>query len=324
MPSAMVPSFVLSPFQVLLNNLSDELHERNLHSLIHICGDLIPGAQRERITTGWDAFSILRQRNIIGSEPEKMANLLAIIKELRPKRKDLVLKIKRHIQDNYDEPDLRDFESSSDNTLPFRDRVISRPPTSMPPIPQEDCCRVRCSGFAFSCNPCCDACCGCAILAILFSLLALVTLTALSLGNKDLQPETTTKAVLSVVFGFLAVCSVISVIYIRYCRPRHQLNYKVLPTSRDIRTNLASSAILNYSRTSYNSMGQRLESPRYVCSSFQSCQNTPSNSLTSRASSVPSYQRLSDDIVPDGSPPDDCPEIFTQNVEDDEDDFIEV
>ena len=305
---AMVPSFVLNPFQLLLNNLSDELHERNLHSLIHVCGDHIPGAQRERITTGWDAFTILRQRNVIGSEPEKVKNLLAIIKELRPKRKDLVLKIKRHIQDNYEEPNLilKDLESSSDS------RPLFRVPSTSPHIPREDCCRIHCSGLACSCNPCCDACCCCAILALLFTLLALVTLMAWWLGGHNLHPNIKHEAVLSVVgfFGFLAVCSVISVIYIRYCRPTDQPNYTVLPISRDIRTNLASFATSDSSRTSYNSMGERHE-----CSCSQSGQNTASGSLTSRASSVPSYPLLPDDIVPNGFPWDDYPEFFNQNVQ---------
>ena len=322
----MVPSFVLDPFQLLLNNLSDELHERNLHSLIHVCGDLITGAQRERITTGWDAFTILRQRNVIGSEPEKMKNLLAIMKELRPRRKDLVLKIKRHIQVNYEEPDLilNDLESSSDSPLPFR--VISRPSTSTSHIHQEDCCRVHCSGLVCSCNPCCDACCCCVILAILFPLLALVTLMARSLAGKD---DISREAVATVdtvvgVFGFLAVCSVVSVIYLRYCRPRNRLNYTVLPSSLDIRSNQASYATSDSLRTSYNSMQQRIETPRCECSCSQSGQNTASSSLTSRASSVPSYPLLPDNIVPDNFPWDDYSEFFNQNVQGEEVNLLEV
>lgn len=274
----MIPSFVLNPFQLLLNNLSDELHERNLHSLINVCADHIPGAQRERITTGWDAFTILCQRNVIGSEPEKMKNLLTIFKELRPKRKDLVHKIKRHIQDNYEHPNLilKDIESSSDKPISFR-----VPSTSVPHMPQEDCCHthVHCPGLACSCNPCCDARCCCVILAILFTLLALVTLMAWSLGGNDVPPKITHEAVLCIVgvFGLLAVVSVISVIYIRYCAPRDQLNYTVLPISRDIRTHLASYATSDSSRTSYNSMGERLGSPKYECSCSQSGQNTASS-----------------------------------------------
>lgn len=323
----MVPSFVLNPFQLLLNNLSDELHERNLHSLINVCADHIPGAQRERITTGWDAFTILCQRNVIGSEPEKMKNLLTIFKELRPKRKDLVHKIKRHIQDNYEHPNLilKDIESSSDKPISFR-----VPSTSVPHMPQEDCCHthVHCPGLACSCNPCCDARCCCVILAILFTLLALVTLMAWSLGGNDVPPKITHEAVLCIVgvFGLLAVVSVISVIYIRYCTPRDQLNYTVLPISRDIRTHLASYATSDSSRTSYNSMGERLGSPKYECSCSQSGQNTASSSLTSRASSVRSYPLFPDDIVPNGFPWDDYPEFLNQNVrvEDEEADLIEV
>ena len=136
--SAMV-SMVLDPFQILLNNLSNELHERNLQSLIHVCGELIPGGQRERISSGWDIFSILRHQNVIGSEPKKMVNLLLIIKELKPKRRDLVNMIKRHVQECYEQPEviLQDFESS-DSNLPFP--VISS--RSSTPIPQEDCCRI--------------------------------------------------------------------------------------------------------------------------------------------------------------------------------------
>ena len=305
----MVPSFVLSPFQILLNNLSDELHERNLHSLIHVCGDIIPGAQRERIATGWDVFSILWQRNIIGSEPEKMANLLAIIKELRPKRKDLVVKIKRHIQENYEEPDslLKDLDSSSDKTLSFRSRVISRPPKSMPGIPQQDCCRVQCPGCTFSCDACC--CCSSVVLAILFSLLVLVVLMARYLGKehlKHIEPVVSVACVLGLMAVFI-------VIYVRYCRRSDQLNYEILPTSHDIRTNLASYAASHSWRTSYHSMGQRVESS-------QSGQNTASSSLTSRASSVPNCPLLPDDVVPDGFPRNDYPELFTQDVEDEEND----
>ena len=303
---------VLDPFQILLNNLSSELHERNLHSLIHVCGDLIPGVQRERITSGWDAFSVLRQRNVIGSEPVKMANLLTIIKELRPKRKDLVIKIKRHIEENYEEPELilKDLESGSDSTLPFH--VISRPSTHIPHIPQEDCCRIRCSGFASSCITCCDACCCCVISAILFSFLAILAALAwysnIPVVSEHLKSDNDRKQAgpfVIGVLGFLAVCSVISAIYIRYYRPRDQPNYTVLPTSQEIRSNLASYAVSDSTRTSYNSMGR----PRHegYCSSEQ---YTASSSLASGASSV-RYPLLPDDVVPDGFPRDDYPEFFT-------------
>ena len=33
----------ISPFKILLNNLNGELDQRNLESLVHVCGELIPG-----------------------------------------------------------------------------------------------------------------------------------------------------------------------------------------------------------------------------------------------------------------------------------------
>ena len=308
---------VLKPFPLLLNDLSNELHEMNLHSLIHVCEDLIPAGQRENIRSGWEAFSILRQLNVIGREPEKMANLLVIIKALRPRRRDLVTKIKRHIQDNYENPDLilKDFESSSDVT------VISRPSTPIiSHIPQEDCCRIRCCGLACIYNPCCDACCCCVILALLFFFLAIIAALAwysnIPVVSKYLKSDdgTTTAGLFVIsILGFLAVCSVISVIYIRYCRP-DQLNYAMLPSPQEIRSNQASYASSESVQfPSYNSaMGRRIEPPRRECS-YSSGQYTASSSLTSRASLR--YPRLPDDVVPDCFPQDDFIDVLTQEVE---------
>jgi len=66
----------LNPFQLLLNDISNELNQRNLQSLIHVCGNFIPGGQRENINTGWEVFSILRQQNLIGEESDQMKFLL--------------------------------------------------------------------------------------------------------------------------------------------------------------------------------------------------------------------------------------------------------
>ena len=323
---------VLNPFQILLNDLSNELHEKNLHSLIHVCGDLIPTGQREKISSGWEAFSILRQLNVIGSEPEKMANLLAIIKELRPRRKDLVLKIERHIQNNYEDPDLdlilKDLESSSDFALRFQ--AISRSSTPVSQIPQEDCCRIRCCGLACIYNPCCDACCCCVILALLFFFLAIIAALAwysncipvVSKYLKSQDDTTTARPFVISILAFLAVCSVISGIYMRYCRPA-QLNYAMLrnAAAHEIRSEQPSYASSDSVPTSYNSaMGRRIERPRRECS-CSSGQYTASSSVTSRASMR--YPRLPDDVVPDCFPPDDYTEVIIQDVEEREGDLAE-
>lgn len=321
---------VLNPFQILLNDLSNELHERNLNSLIHVCGDLIPTGQREKISSGWEAFSILRQLNVIGSEPKKMANLLAIIKELRPRRKDLVLRIKGHIQDNYEDPDLilKDFESSSDFTLPFH--VISRPSTPISQIIQDDCCRIRCCGLACICNPCCDTCCFCVILALLFIFLAIIATLAwysncIPVVSKYLKSHddiaTAGPFVISIL-GFLAACSVISVIYIRYCRPI-QLNYAMLRNAHEIRSTEASFASSDSVHTNYinSPIGRRIERSRRECS-CSSGQYTASNSVASRASLC--YPPPLDEVVPDCLSQDDCTDVFTQEVEEVEGDLANV
>lgn len=314
----------LSPFQILLNNLSNELHERNLQSLIHVCGDLIPGGQRERISSGWDVFSILRQQNVIGSEPEKMANLLAIIKVLRPKRRDLVVMIKRHIQDNYEQAEmiLKDFESS-DSNLPFP--VISS--RSSTPTPQEDCCRIRCCGFVCNFNPCCDACCCCVILAILFTFLAvaaaLMWYTNIPELNKHINSIDDLKHSGPYVIGalgFLAACSVACGVYIRYFRRRDVQSYAAQPAFPETSSIVASYAASDSTRTSYNSgTGRRIERSRNSFCSSGPC--TASSSVASRASraSLRNPRLLEDEVVPDGPHHEDYPEFFTQEVDQEED-----
>ena len=80
----------ISPFNILLNNLSSDLSKLNLHNLVNVCGQLISEVERERVSSGWDVFKILIRRDAIGEEPRRMAFLFRIIKELRPKRRDLV------------------------------------------------------------------------------------------------------------------------------------------------------------------------------------------------------------------------------------------
>ena len=93
----------LDPFRILLNNISNELEEKDLQSLKNVCAQWIPGGQREKIQDGWDFLNHLRRLNIIGDEPEKVANLLMIIKVL--KRRDLSHLVKKHIAKYYEQPE---------------------------------------------------------------------------------------------------------------------------------------------------------------------------------------------------------------------------
>ena len=117
----------ISPFNILLNNLSNELSSVNLQSLINVCGDRISERERERISSGWDVFKILMQRNAIGEDPMGMKFLLRIVKELRPKRRDLVDMVRKYIEDHCEKSKeiVNGLECSSDNY-----KLISQP--SMP------------------------------------------------------------------------------------------------------------------------------------------------------------------------------------------------
>lgn len=163
----------LNPFPILLNNLSNELDDRNIQSLIHVCGEYIPGGQRERIRSGWDVFNILLRQNVIGSEPEKMANLLLIFKELRPRRRDLIHRIKQHIREHCEQPDkILNLDSLSPAVSLTKTASSFDLQRSSP-----QCCSLHCCCFSCSCNRCnppCGLLCCCVILAVLFTFFAVV------------------------------------------------------------------------------------------------------------------------------------------------------
>ena len=161
----------ISPFNILLNNLSNELSSVNLQSLINVCGDRISESEREGISSGWDVFKILMQRNAMGENPMGMKFLIRIVKELRPKRRDLVDMVKKYVEDHCEESKeiLNDLEISSDNY-----KLIS--PTSMPFLGGDSQfnarwgCRCNCE-----CNQGCSKyCCFVIIAMLLISLVAAV------------------------------------------------------------------------------------------------------------------------------------------------------
>ena len=211
----------IPPFTLLLNRLSNHLDQSNIQSLIHICEDYISVPQRETINSGWQVFTILRHHNKIGEEAEKMKFLLRIIREMRPKRKDLVEKVERYIKKYCDQPDTilddlpDDLQSSSEVDPPSR-------PRTPPPLPFVDpeCCSVRC-GCRCNCNTCCGRCC-CVILAILSSFSAVIAALVwysnlFPQGVQDyLQNNDLNRAgpVVISVLGLIAVCCVSRAAYL--------------------------------------------------------------------------------------------------------------
>lgn len=286
---------------------------------------LYTGCQRERIFSGWDVFNILRHQNVIGNGREQIHNLLEIIKELRPKRRDLVSMVKQYIQDCYENPEtiLEDLQSSWDG------RQIQLPLTSSrssPPIHDDDCCLIRCCGCSCKCdygNSCCNACCNIccnaccmwcsAILGGLFFLLALVAvlawyssiprLTKLLMSDNEIQ-HAGPLAVGSL--AFLAVISIACAICVKFRLRRNAGQYETIP-DLPIAFGFQASLITSGSRsTSRSGDSYRPAAPRriYRQRSSGSWQCAASNSIASGGSRVSSRtpRRFdeTDAAVPDG------------------------
>lgn len=309
---------VLSEFQLLLNNLSNELNERNLQSLIHICGELIPGGQRDGIRTGWQVFTILLHQNAIGEDPERLRFLLRIFKELRPKRRDMVCMITRHIQNNCEQPEtiLGDLESSGDFNFP------SRPPT---PVVVDDCysgCLLRCGCLNCTCTRCCDCCCCCVMFAVLFVFLAaasaLVWYTQIFPEVQNFRKKRDFVGPLVIlVFVFVAVsCALCAGYQLCLRRRKRELNYSSLLSSADhmSTSNQAvydggSCAASVSTRTSSRTFPRRME-----CS-HSSGRVTASSSYASLGSSRPTTFSPALGITSDG-----CSKQKVFNIDDDEED----
>lgn len=325
----MAAESALDPFQKLLNNLNHELNERNLESLIYVCGKHIPGSQRERISSGWGVFNILRHQNVIGSEREKIHNLLEIIKELRPKRRDLVSLVKQHIRDCYENPEtiLEDLQSSWECIGTGLPDTSSR---SSSTINDDECC--RCCGCC-SCNcDCCNACYVCVTLGFLFSLLFIVavsvwyyiipTFTKVSKSDGVIQ-----HAGLPVVLilAFLAVVSFVCACCVKFRLRRNAREYDIipdLPTKFDIQTSFATSESRRTSRSgdSYQSTAPRQIYWGRSCSSGQYKASGAITSKCSRVSSRTPWLIEETDAVPDGFQ---LGSFWTSRMDIEEDDEIE-
>ena len=171
----------ISPFNILLNNLSNELSSVNLQSLINVCGDRISESERERISSGWDVFKILIQRNAMGEDPMGMKFLIRIVKELRPKRRDLVDMVKKYVEDHCEESKeiLNDLEFSSDNY-----KLISR--TSMPFLGGDSQFNAR---WGCRCNCECNQGCGKYCCFVIIAMLLIFSVAAVAFFIRSHQQK---------------------------------------------------------------------------------------------------------------------------------------
>lgn len=236
----------IRPFNILLNRLSNEMSTMNLQSLVDVCGEeFISEPERERILKDpeygrWEVFKILRRRNVIGDAPRKMAFLLRIIKELRPKRRDLVDMVKTYIEDHYQEPPeiLNGFEFSSD------DYVIIPRPSPEGDCFGKDCCNVRCGCCSCNCgcNPCCSAFFCVVMVALLLVFMAVVIVLfwyILPFSSNLLINNDNLKVVGQVMLCFLlffAICFIVFGVYIK--KRKTELSY--LELQSDISTDYGS------------------------------------------------------------------------------------
>ena len=165
-----------------------------------------------------------------------MKFLHRIIREMRPKRKDLAQKVERYIQENYDQPETILDEESDDLQSSSEVDPSSRPRTP-PPLRFVDaeCCSVHCGCFNCNCNPCCGGCCCCVILAILCSFFAVIAALVWYsnlfpqevqdyLQNHDLNRA---GPVVISILGFIAVCCVSCGVYLRVKRRKRKRNHQL-------------------------------------------------------------------------------------------------
>ena len=165
---------------------------------------------------------------MIGSEPEKMANLLAMIKVLR--RRDLVHMIKEHIKEQYEQPEVvlnlvRSIVDSSGPKLAYiRNQSDEQRASSLTCCVQDCCC---CKLTCYS-SPCCDLSCCSVVLAILFTFF---TVAAILAWFADI-PEVTrylnstddlrrSGPYIVAILAFFALCSALCRVYL-FCSKRNR------------------------------------------------------------------------------------------------------
>ena len=81
----------IDSFKILLNNISHELDEENLRSLLSLSA--VPGSLKSRMKDGWMLFDYLMKVNFISKD--KLGNLRELLRRMRPKRRDLSMNILR-------------------------------------------------------------------------------------------------------------------------------------------------------------------------------------------------------------------------------------
>ena len=123
------------PFRVLLNSISAKLNEQEIRSLVLMCD--VPEGLRAGMKDGITLFDNLVKRDVINER--KLGNLKNVMKNLNPKRRDLI----REIENFENRSSMQDDASS---TLTSFVSISSTNTAAVPSQPntKETCCKVEC------------------------------------------------------------------------------------------------------------------------------------------------------------------------------------
>ena len=127
-------------FRILLNRISAQLSEKDIRSLVHMCK--IPECQRARMKDGISLFDNLMKRDIINEN--KLDSLKKMLKNLNPKRRDLIKEIQNF--ENGTEDDAYSTLTSVVSSVPS----IITPPVSSSDV-KSSCCTLECPCMMVSC-----------------------------------------------------------------------------------------------------------------------------------------------------------------------------
>lgn len=126
----------IDSFKILLNNISHELDEENLRSLLSLSA--VPGSLKSRMKDGWMLFDWLLKVNFISRD--KLGNLRELLRRMRPKRRDLVSLVDEYIKKEYDTDDLSEVIHNFSDSLE-KHLVISMDDS------QTACCKFNCECY---------------------------------------------------------------------------------------------------------------------------------------------------------------------------------
>ena len=79
-------------FQSILGNISDEIRKQELHKMLFLLSEVIPGSKRESIKHAYEVFEYLKTRGLIGEN--NVTCLVNLLKDI--KREDLAKRLKNH------------------------------------------------------------------------------------------------------------------------------------------------------------------------------------------------------------------------------------